>query len=149
MLSFYKTAGNTIEPIQVLETGCWINLVDPSEEEMNFLIENIHVDVGFLRAALDEEETSRVEIEDEQTLLIVDVPSTERSDGSVIFSTLPMGIIVMQEYIITVCLKETSVLRNFCEGTVKNVQTSLKTRFILFILLRIANRYLHYLRQIE
>ncbi len=151
MLSYYKTIQNNLVKIDAIEKGCWINLIDPTEEEIQCLISSLGIDSGFLRAALDEEETSRVEIEDEQTLLIIDVPFAEKleNQNGVIFSTLPLGIIVAPDNIITVCLKEQRAIADFAAGSVKNIQTSMKTQFILHLLLRIANNFLFYLRQVE
>lgn len=102
-----------------------------------------------MKAALDEEETSRIESEDGQTLIIVDTPAMEKDDTGVVYSTLPMGIIVTGKHIITVCLRETSVVRDLQDGLVKGVLTQQRTRFILNVLLLVAKRYLQYLKQID
>ena len=41
MIEFYKTFGTETKKIEALETGCWINVISPTEEEKNFLIENL------------------------------------------------------------------------------------------------------------
>ena len=66
-----------------------------------------------------------------------------------VYSTLPLGIIVTDKYIVTVCLKETSVVRDLQDGMVKDVRTQQRTRFILNILLLVAKRFLKYLKQID
>ncbi len=150
MLTFHKTVGNALTRIDSAEPGSWINLIAPTDEELRAVASVTGVDNDFLRAALDDEETSRVEVEEDETLLIIDVPyAEEEENGGRLFTTLPMGIIVAREHIITVCLKENSIVREFAAGEVRNVQTALKTRFILHMLLKVANRYLFYLRQIE
>lgn len=105
----------------------------------------------FVRAALDEEESSRVESEEEQTLVIVDVPTAERQDEekTVVYSTMPMAIITNNRFITTVCLRENAVISELSQGLVKNIQTHLRTQFLLNILLRIATRFLQYLKQID
>ncbi len=128
--------------------GCWVSLVYPTEAEILHVSETLHIEPAILRAALDEEETSRIETEDEQTLIIIDVPMAEK-DAAVTYATLPMGIIVTSDNIITVCLKETSVIKELAEGNIKGVNTAHKTRFIFTLLLRVANRFLQYLRQID
>ena len=104
-----------------------------------------------MRAALDEEESSRVESEEEQTLVIVDVPTAERQDEekTVVYSTMPMAIITNNRFITTVCLRENAVISELSQGLVKNIQTHLRTQFLLNILLRIATRFLQYLKQIN
>ena len=99
-------------------------------------------------AALDEEETSRIDTEDGQTLIIIDVPAVEKDDA-VVYSTLPLGIIVTDKHIITVCLKETSILKDFQDGLVRFAETQKRTSFILYMLLQVAKRFLQYLKQID
>ena len=84
--------------------------------------------------------------------MIVDIPMVEKSsveDGGQMFTTIPMGIVVAQNAVITVCLEDSIILRSIAEGAVKGVHTSLKTRFVFQILLRIAGRFLKNLRMIE
>lgn len=134
--------------LDTVEDGCWVNLTYPSEDELSTVAATLGVDGAFLRAALDEEESSRIDTEDGQTLIIIDVPSVEKNDA-VVYSTLPMGIIVTDKHIITVSLKESSVIRDFQDGLIKNAKTQQRTSFILYILLYVAKRYLQYLKQID
>ena len=149
MLTINKTIGGRMTAMDCLEEGCWINLTHPNEEELQVVTDLLHVEPDFLRAALDEEETSRIDVEEGQTLIIIDTPAIEKSDSAVVYSTAPLGIIVTESNIITVSLRESSVIRDFEEGLVRGVSTLKKTSFILHILLRVAKRYLQYLKQID
>ena len=149
MLTIHKTIDGKMTQLNAVEEGCWVNLVYPSEDELRTVAATLNVEPTFLRAALDEEETSRIDSEEGQTLIIVDTPAMEKDDTGVMYSTLPMGIIVTDKHIITVCLKETSVVRDLQDGMVKDVRTQQRTRFILNILLLVAKRYLQYLKQID
>jgi magnesium transporter len=149
MLCIYKTIDGKIQKVNNIEDGCWINLIAPAENEIDMLIQTLNVDAGFLRAALDDEETSRIESEDNQTLIIIDVPLAEKDQDALIFSTIPLGIIITEKNLITVCLKENSVIKEFSDGNVKSVFTHMKTRFILQILFKVATRFLQYLKQID
>ncbi|WP_458863754.1 magnesium transporter CorA family protein [Acidaminobacterium chupaoyuni] len=150
MVAYYKTVQNTLQTLEGAEPGCWINMIAPTEAEINEITSAYHLEPSFLRAALDEEETSRIEVEDNATLLIVDIPYAEaQPDGGTMFSTLPLAIIVAEQAVITVALQETSVVREFAAGNLKNINTSLRTRFTLNLMLRAAGKYLLHLRQIE
>ena len=94
MLEYYKTIDKQLTKLDQIEDNCWINLVAPTEEEVNHVIEELHVDSGFMRAGLDEEETSRVEKEDDQTLIVVDLPLAQSEGESVVYSTIPMAMIL-------------------------------------------------------
>jgi len=149
MLSYYKTVDGRITRIDSRQKDCWVNLVTPTEEELNQIMEDFSIDPSFIRSALDEEEISRIESEDGITLIIVDFPVAEKQENTILYSTLPLGIIVTPDAVITLSGKENLVLNEFADGLVKNVNTHMKTRFILQLLLRIAGRYLAYLKQID
>ena len=149
MLTIHKTVDGKMTRLDAVEDGCWVDLVDPGEEELKSVSDTLSVEPALLRAALDEEEMSRIDSEGGSTLIIVDTPAMERDDTGVVYYTLPMGIIVTDRHIVTVCLKETSVARDLRAGTVKDVRTEQRTRFILNILLLVAKRYLNYLKQID
>ena len=149
MLTIHKTIGGRMTALDTIQEGAWINLTGPNEEELRSVIDALQVEPDFLRAALDEEETSRIDTEEGQTLIIIDTPTVEKSDSALVYSTSPLGIIVTESNIITVSLRESSVIRDFEEGSVKGVSTGKKTSFILHILLRVAKRYLQYLKQID
>ena len=131
-----------------VQDGCWVNLTYPSEDELTTVAATLNVDPAFLRAALDEEETSRIDTEEGQTLIIIDLPAVEKDDA-VVYSTLPLGIIVTDKHIITVCLKESSILKDMQDGLVRGAETQKRTSFILHMLLQVAKRYLQYLKQID
>lgn len=148
MLTIYKTIDGKMTKLDHVEDGCWVNLIYPSEDELNTVAATLGVESSFLRAALDEEETSRIDTEEGQTLIIIDVPAVE-NDDEMVYSTLPLGIIVTAQHIITVCLKDSSVIRNLQQGLVKSAETQKRTRFILLMLLQVAKRFLQYLKQID
>lgn len=152
MLRFYRTEGNINVPIQ-METpcdGCWVNAVSPTPEEIRQLTEELGIERSFVDAALDEEESSRIETEDDQTLIIIDTPLavTERSD-TLVYTTMPIGLILTPQYTVTICSNETPVITDFTKGFVKNVRVDQKTQFMLLIMLRIAQSYLSHLKHIN
>lgn len=153
MLRIYKTIENTIEETEVLEAGCWISAIAPTEAGISKLETELQIDRDYIRSALDEEESSRIESDEGQTLIVLDYPVAEKSDDSeeknFSYYTMPMGIILTDKYVITVCLKENSIIDDFAKGVVKNVKTQFKTRFIFCLLLRIAAKYLQFLKQID
>ncbi len=150
MIHFYKTINNAVTAIDNIESGCWVSVVEPDEDEIKLLIDEFGLDSGFVRSSLDEEESSRVELEDDQTLFIFDSPSVEKqTEETIQYSTTPMGIILKGSTVFTISLRDNVVLSEFASGLIKNVQTHLKTQFVLTIQLRIASRFLQCLKQIE
>ena len=119
MVEFFKTVDGRITEVSEFTEGCWVNMVHPSSDELEQIAQAAQVEEEFVRAALDPEESSRVDTEDEQLLMIVDIPMVEKSsveDGGQMFTTIPMGIVVAQNAVITVCLEDSIILRSIAEG---------------------------------
>lgn len=105
---------------------------------------------GFVRSSLDEEESSRVELEENRTLIIVDGPMVEKqTENTIQYFTMPIDLVLTNTNVFTLSLKENVVLSEMASGLIKNVQTHLKTQFVLLLLLRIATRFLQCLKQID
>lgn len=149
MIKFFKTVNGSLVSCDTYEAGVWSHLINPSEEEIRQICSLAKVEEELIRPALDEEERPRIETDNGQTLILVDIPTCENEKAANTFSTIPLGIVNTKETIVTVCLIETPVLSDFINKKVKNFYTYFKSRFILQILYRNATLYLHYLRSIE
>ena len=149
MLQIYKSleSGPLQElTLKTLEKGAWINIVDPTPYELKVVSNLTEVDPDFLRSALDDEERSHTDIEDDSVMVLTNVAVCRGQDS---YDALPLAIIVTEEYIITVCLEETPVMAEFNERTAKLFRTYKKTRFLFQILYKSMTFYLRYLRQIS
>lgn len=149
MLNVFKTVNNELVRAELYEEGIWINLVNPTEDEINKISNGLNVEIDFLKAALDEEERARIENENGQTLIIVDIPIIEKEENMNLYTTIPLSIIVIKHAIITVCLRHDTLLDDFINNKVKTFLTQYKTRFVLQILYKNAARYLQHLRNID
>ena len=152
MVKYYRSIEGRVCEIDNREPGCWISVINPTETEISDLEDDMHIDRDYIRAALDEEEPSRIESDDGVTLIVVDYPIAEQDndpDKTLLYSTTPMSIIITDENVITVSAKENVVIDEIAKGVVKGIHTNLRTRFVFTILLRIAARYLQYLKQID
>ncbi len=149
MVKYFMSADGKIQELKAPSNGGWIALTNPTAGEILDISARYEIDIDDLKAPLDEEERSRVEVEDTYTLILVDIPIIEERNEKDWYGTIPMGIIMKDEIMITVCLVETPILTAFMEGRVRNFNTYWKTRFILQILYKNASWYLHYLRIID
>lgn len=149
MLRKFLTTESGVLQVDGYDNGCWIALTNPTAEELREVAEQCKVALDDLRAPLDEEERSRIEVEDDYTLILVDIPIIEERNDKDWYGTIPLAIIVCESSIITVCLEETPVLTAFMDGRVRNFFSYMKTRFIFQILYRNATLYLNYLRIID
>ena len=123
MLSIYKTEEDALLSLEHPEKGCWLNLCDPTEGEIEFVANELGFDLDWVRAALDEEERARIEWDDGATLIIVDVPRVEAEGRSFVYSTIPLGILFNDEAIVTVTLNESPIINDFIKGRVKSFYT--------------------------
>ena len=154
MLKIYNTdiQTNQFTEIKEFKKGSWINLVNPSEKDIKKVCENVNIQEEFIRTSLDYEEKARIDYEgdDNTTLFVVDVPIIEKEYENYIYTTMPLGMIVVRDdYFITVSLKNNKVIEDFEQRKIKNFQTYKKTRFIFQILYLNASYMLNYLKQIN
>ena len=149
MIRIFKTIDGKMHQMEEACEGCWVALTNPTATEIFEICNRFQIEVDDLRAPLDEEERSRIEVEENYTLILVDTPIIEERGDKDWFGTIPLSIIITNEMIFTVCLEDTSVLGKFMDGRVRNFYTYMKTRFILQILYNNASMFLHYLRIID
>lgn len=149
MISIFRTDDRIIHEEKELSSGAWVNMINPTVTEGEEIAKELGIDLHDLLAALDEEESSRVELEDGYTLILVDIPATEIRHEKEAYNTIPLGIILTQDVIITVCTEETPVLQAFVNGRVKEFSTKKKLRFVYQILFRISTQYQYCLRIID
>ena len=150
MISYYKTVQNHLVECSTPEPGSWVSVVDPTAQERKMLIEEFGLDSDFIKSALDEEESSRVEREDTQTLIIIDtaVSEIEKNDTPV-FYTMPMSIIIKDQLVFTISLRNNKVIEDLIDGRLRNIQTSFRTQFVLRLIMQLTSTYLVYLKQID
>ena len=154
MLKIYNTdiETNKFEEIKEFKKGSWISLTNPSEVEIKKVCESINIQEDFIRDALDFEEKARIdEEEDDNTILfVVDVPIIEKTEENQIYTTMPLGMIVVRDdFFITVSLRKNKVIEDFEKRKIKNFQTYKKSRFIFQILYLNSSYYLTHLKQIN
>lgn len=149
MLNVYKTnTQSELEKIDITnaDNNSWIKLIKPSEEEINLVSGITGCPADFLTASLDENEHSRIELEDGFMLIIVNVPFIVSKNK---YDTIPIGIIFSKSYFITACLRENKVLEYFDETNSKKFSTFKRAHFLFTLFLKNAEYYLKYMRYIN
>jgi magnesium transporter len=151
MITIYKTNEvNRLDKTDYAQAGCWIAVTAPSSQEVKTLIDTYGLDTDFIKSALDDDESSRVEREDDQTLIIVDTPESDvRDDGTVLYFTMPLAIIIKDNIVFTITSKQNAVIKDLLKGRIRGVNTAFRTKFVLQLMLRASAIYLSYLRQID
>lgn len=149
MLTIYKTLNDELTSLEKFEDGVWVNLVNPDEDELSQVTAELGIESEYLRAALDEEERARIDHDNDQILIIVDVPVIDKDGNINLYSTIPLGIILLKQAIVTVCLRDSTVIKDFEKKRVKAFYTYFKTRFVFQLLYKNAEQYLQYLKYID
>lgn len=144
MMRIYKTEleTGTLNELKEMEEDCWIHLVHPTLDEVKQVCAKTGADERLISKVLDEEELSRIEVEGESTLIVLNIPYLVDHAHKNKYRTLPLGIIHTNRYIITIILKENKLFEDFENGNVRDFHTEKKTRFTIQLLLRISQGYL-------
>ena len=137
------------DQIESFKNKCWIDLVNPSDDECEDVAQLSGIPEDMIKAALDEEERARTEFDDGNSMFIVDCPLiVDSDDGGDSYTTLPLSVIYNDKCIVTVCLKGNTVLKDFITGR-EEMHTDRPVQFILKFLLGNAKRFLYCLKQID
>lgn len=149
MLEVFKHNNGHLEDdlsIATAEKGSWINVVNPDSDDLQIVSMVTEIPTDILKMALDTEERSRVEIEDDYVFVVINIPIILETDS---YDTLPLGVFITPDFIVTVCLQETDVMKAFTQNKYPLFYTFKKTRFLFQILFRTATLFLRYLQQIN
>lgn len=149
MIQVYKTRDGVPYQLDGCEEGCWVMMTDPTEQELKLMAAQYNIELSDIRAAMDEEERARIQIEDNYSMIIVDVPAIDVREEREYYMTIPMSVFLVKDAIITVCIEQNVVLKSFLNSGVRHFHTRMKTRFVLQLLYKNAECYLHYLRIIN
>lgn len=149
MVKFFVT-GEDMKLVRAerFENLCWVDMVNPTDDEVDDIVEATGVSEDMIMAALDEEEPARTEFDEGNSMFVVDCPIIEESESGDTYSTLPLAIIYNKKCIITVCLKGNPVLKDFITGRIK-VFCDKPVAFILNFMYGNAKRFLYCLKQID
>lgn len=149
MINYYLSEEKSLKILNAPAQGCWISMINPEEKELMPIANMYNIDADDLKAALDVDERSRIEFDDDYTLILVNIPTVETDSDKELYNTIPLAIILAKDAVITVCSEDTAVLRPFTYGKIKDFYTNMKSRFVLQILYSTATLFLRYLRIID
>ena len=149
MMKIYRTQDKQLTRATDFTEGVWVCMTAPTQEEVREVAATLDIEPADLQAAIDPEESARIALEDGYTVILVDIPVKPAGQGEGIYTTVPLGILLTQDLIITVCSVETAVLGDFAACRVRGFSTRKKMRFVYQILYRAATLYQQELRLID
>jgi magnesium transporter len=149
MITIYRSRQNGLEMIHEYESGVWVHVVTPTPEEIESLVVRFSIPPDFLTDPLDVDERARVEREEGNTLILLRTPRREAPEADIPFTTLPVGIILTQNVVITVSLIQPDIIHEFITGKVKHFSTEQRTQFVLLLFFRNTLLFMRYLKDIN
>ena len=145
---FFSAADGKLERSEKFLKNCWVDMVDPTDDECEDVAAITGVPEDMIKAALDEQERARSEFDEGCSMFVVDCPIMEEGANGDSYTTLPLSIIYNSECIITVSLKGNTVLKEFITGR-ERVFCDKPVHFALTFMLNNAKRFLYCLKQID
>ena len=153
MIQFYEKKNGQLLELDERTPGCWINLYPPFVSgEIEEISNELLIPLDFLTDSLDLDERSRFEREDDVRLIVINTPLQNdllRDDVNALFITVPIGIILTSEHMLTITSHPNPILERFLEGRVKNFQPGDPKSFVLQIFEQTVLRYLACLKQLN
>jgi magnesium transporter len=131
-----------------ITSGCWLNVINPTSEEI-VRLQELGIPQDFFTYPLDLDERARTERENGEILIVLRIPFFQGESADIPYITIPLGIILTERMIITVCRQENDILASFASGRMRDFSTAKRNRFVLRLLLAAAQKYLVYLREIN
>jgi len=147
MLTIYKTTEQGLEQIDSMANGAWIKVIDPTPEEIERLV-NWGIEADYINYSLDFDEMARMERDDDYTFILLRIPHSQ-PDSDVPYTTIPLGIMIRSNFIVTICRYDKDTFRVLANGKYRLLKTAKRYRFALYIFLETALRYLNHLREIN
>lgn len=126
----------------------WIDARIVTRDDVEILQNTYKIDPEHILDILDPDEQSRLEDADDYLLTIIRLPIYEPSSDPQ-YLTCPLGIVIKDNFIITICWTDCEVLRDFTIGRIKGVTLQDFPAFIMRILSRADLNYLRYLKEIN
>jgi magnesium transporter len=131
------------------QPNCWINSQELTNEEVEELINEYHVPRDFIMDVLDTDERSRIEVDEDKVLIILRVPLNNQNNG-IPFITVPLGIIVSGNQIITICSRKTEIFPSLIKQVNENkITITNQFDYVLRIFLISAVWFLQFLKEIN
>ncbi len=152
MIRYYKKVSRKLVELEALEYDCWINISPPfNQEELEQIAQQLDIPLDFLTDSLDIDERSRHEHEDEVKLIVINTPilNEKEEDNEAVYITVPIGIILTPDHILTITAFDNPVLEQFLQNKVRNFDPKDNAHFVLQVMEQNVYRFLSCLKSLN
>ncbi|MCX6189197.1 MAG: magnesium transporter CorA family protein [Bacteroidetes bacterium] len=149
MIEYFGSVNNVVTKLPALDKKCWINVTAPSTQEIELLTTQFKIPIEILTDILDSDESARIEVEGRYLIIIVKIPVLNSDDSDIPYVTVPLGILISNDYFISVSNIENDITNDVKNNRIKNFDMGNHRRFVLQMFLRISTQYLRNLKDIS
>lgn len=147
----YLKCDNGFKETEQYDFSCWINVVNPTKDDINELVSHFNTPDYFYEDISDIDERPRFDRDDGWILTIIRVPNRVRTEDNQdpIYTTIPLGMMLKDNILVTVYYGQNNVISNFINWS--NQKKINRTGYDLYISLFLESNfwYLKYLKQIH
>lgn len=136
MIVKYVKTDKILTTVDQVADAKWIHISPPFDNDsFEQLAEAYNIPIDYFTDSLDIDERSRYEKEDDVTFVLINSPmiNVQNKEGEAIYITVPIGMIIVEDFIITICSRNNPIIDRFLEGRVKNFDPKNRSRFVLQI----------------
>ena len=112
MRTFWNT-NHGLRTIDQWEPNCWVQVTCPSQDDIDFLQNELHVPDYYISDIADTDERARYDIDEGWILIILRIPYVKEVRSRTPYTTIPLGIILKGDVCITLCNFETNMMIDF------------------------------------
>lgn len=134
MIACYGNTEAGLAPVPLFAEGCWVNVADPSAQELRDLQQRLCIPQAFLAHSLDQGELPRTAREGGAMLIVLSIPHSQGVKADVPYATVPLGIILTDKFIVTVCKYDTEIIGGLLHSHLGSISTTRHNRFLLQLL---------------
>lgn len=149
MLHLLEYVDHAFRDTPSLESACLVRLVRPDNDALNWAQTNLGIPRDLLIGPLDRDERPRIEVDGDNTLIIIRIPHHDTHASDVPYVTIAFGIILTPRWIVTLCSEATVVMDQIVSNHTKISAPTERLRFVCSLMLQVARQYLLHLKHIS
>jgi len=152
MIQYLQKKDGKLLQLEELQENCWVNIYPPfDQEELDGISQRLGIPMDFLVDSLDIDERSRFEREDDVDLIVLNAPCKNKdgSEHQADYITVPIGIISLDNVILTISSYQNPVIDYFLERHLRDFDPMRQKDFLLRIFDRAIYYFLIYLKRIN
>lgn len=123
---YHRAVKNKLTELENFKVGSWIDVIDPTADEVKRIVEMLKVDESSLNDALDPFEVPRLESFDDVTYVFARAPQVRNSE----IVTFPFLVAIGKNFVLTFSRHNFMFLDDIRSGK-KPVYTTQKTKFFM------------------